>query len=248
MHANSTKRKLAAGAPVSVVETRHASPSLVEFVAQLGFDAVFLDIEHGGGSWEDLENMIRAAELGGATPIVRVQDNTASIIARSLDRGAGGIQVPHVNTLEEAAAAVQHAKYAPLGHRGWYTGRPTYRQSITDYPSHANDETLVVVTLEEVEALRNLDEILTAEHVDAFCVAPGDLAQSMGLPGQGQHPEVRKAIDDAIVRIVRANRVAGIPVTHSNVKQYLDLGARYLLVGLPNLLTPGVTEFLDALS
>src|SRR5258708_6766739 len=146
MHANNTKRKLAAGAPVSVVESRHASASLVEFVAQLGFDAVFLDLEHGGGSWEDLENMIRAAELGGATPIVRVQDNDASIISRCLDRGAGGIQVPHVNTLEEAAAAVKHAKYAPLGHRGWYTGRPTYGQPLAGYPAPANDETLVVVT------------------------------------------------------------------------------------------------------
>lgn len=244
MQANKVKRKLAAGRSVVVVETRHASPSFVEFVAQLGFDAVFLDLEHGGGSWEGLENMIRAAEIGGATPIVRVQDNGASSVGRSLDRGAGGIQVPHVNTSEDAASAVKHVKFAPLGHRGWYTGRPSYGEALEHYPLRANEETLVVVTLEEVEALENLEQILAVEHIDVFCLAPGDLALSMGLPGQGQHPEVRKAIDDAISRIVRSSRVAGVPVTASTLDHYRMLGARYFLVSLPTLLTSVATDFI----
>jgi 2-keto-3-deoxy-L-rhamnonate aldolase RhmA len=244
MKDNAAKRKLQSGRPVTVVAPGHVSASLVEFVSKLGFDAVFLDQEHGGGSWEDLEHMVRAAEVGGATPIIRVQANDAAIITRSLDRGAGGIQVPHVNTRDQAIAAVEHAKYAPLGHRGWFTGRATYGQALATYPGRANDETMVVITLEETEALQNLDEILTVDGVDVFFVAPGDLAQSMGYPGRLDQPEVQTAIDDAIRRIRDANRTPGVLVTAATVERYLDMGALYLFAGLGGLIAPSLNDFL----
>jgi 4-hydroxy-2-oxoheptanedioate aldolase len=244
MRRNSAKHKLARGQPISVIAPGHTSPSLVEYLATLGFDAVFLDGEHGAASWEDTENMIRAAELGGATPICRVDANAAAVITRTLDRGAGGIQVPHINTRGEAEQAVRFAKYAPLGERGWAGGRAAYGVEAVAYAAHANAETMLVVMLEEMEALDNLDEILRVDHIDAFFVAPGDLAQSMGFPGEMDHPRVVAAIDAAVARIKAAGRAAGVLTTPQTLGKYLELGAMFLYTGLPNLVAPGVREYL----
>src|SRR5712692_4389160 len=178
------KDKLAAGQAATVIAPFASSAGLVEMLGHMGFDGVFLDTEHGPAGWEEIEHMARASDLTGYSSVMRVQDNDAATITRALDRGVSGIQVPHVNTRAEAEATVQHAKYAPLGHRGWSGWRGALGVDPHEYARVANEQTLVVVILEEVEALDNLDEILEVEHVDVFFVAPGDLAQSMGLPGQ----------------------------------------------------------------
>src|SRR5438093_10127206 len=165
MRHNKAKEKLAAGRAVSVIAPGYTSSGQVELVAQMGFDVIFIDCEHGPAGWDEVENMVRAAELADATPIVRVQANDPSTITRALDRGAGGVQVPHINTRAQAEAAVRHAKYAPLGHRGFAGGRAALGEKMAEYTRRANDETMVVVMLEEVEALSNLDDILKVEHV-----------------------------------------------------------------------------------
>src|SRR6185369_2876778 len=157
-------------------------------------------------SWDDVEHMVRAAEVAGYSSVVRVDRNDGPTITRALDRGAGGVQVPHVNTAAEALAAVQYAKFAPLGHRGWSGGRSALGVSSSDFARHANEQTLVAVMLEEVAALDNLDEILRVDHVDVFFVAPGDLAQSMGYTGNLEDSHVIGAIEDALRRITAAGR------------------------------------------
>lgn len=243
MRHNRAKEKLAAGTPASVIAPTYTSAGLVELLAQLGFDVIFVDCEHGPAGWDDVENMVRAAELWGSTAIVRVQANDPSTITRALDRGAGGVQVPHVNTRAQAEAAVRAAKFAPIGHRGFAGGRSAFgvQGSFTD---HANAETLLVLMLEEVEALRNLDEILAVEHVDAFFIAPGDLSQSMGYPGQVGHPAVQAAIDDAVRRTRAAGKAPGVLTTLDTVDHYLELGALFIYTALGNLLQPGAREFL----
>jgi 2-keto-3-deoxy-L-rhamnonate aldolase RhmA len=243
---NTAKRKLAAGRAVSVINATYTSGGLVELVARLGFDVVFIDCEHGPAGWEEVEDMVRAAELAGATPIVRVQANDPSTITRALDRGAGGVQVPHVNTRADAEAAVRHAKFAPIGHRGFAGGRAALGEKMAEYTARANAETMVVVMLEEVEALGNLDQILKVEHVDVFFVAPGDLAQSMGYPGEMSHPKVQAALDDAVARIRGAGRAPGVLATPATVRHYLEGGARFVYVSLASLLDPGAKDFLAA--
>jgi 4-hydroxy-2-oxoheptanedioate aldolase len=155
--------------------------------------------------------------------------------------------VPHVNTRAEAEAVVRHAKFAPLGHRGYAGGRAAFGERTAEYTRRANDETMVVVMLEEVEALRNLDAILTVPQVDVFFVAPGDLAQSMGVPGQMDLPQVQTAIDDAVRRIRGAGKAPGVLATPATVSRYLDLGALFLYVSLAALLDHGVRGFLGAI-
>jgi 4-hydroxy-2-oxoheptanedioate aldolase len=174
-----------------------------------------------------------------------VQSHDPSTIGRALDRGAGGVQVPHVNTRAEAQAVVRAAKFAPLGHRGYAGGRSALGVK-GSFTAHANEETMVVVMLEEREALGNLHDIVTVEHVDAFFVAPGDLAQSMGHPGEPRHPDVQAAVEEAVRRIAAAGRAAGVLCVDAAAgKRYLELGARFLYVALPSLLQPGTRDFVS---
>src|SRR5919199_4620314 len=138
MRTNLLKQKLAAGRPATIIAPFASSAGLVELLGYQGFDGVFLDCEHGPAGWEDLEHMVRAAELAGYSSIVRVERNDAATITRALDRGASGVQVPHVNTAAEAEAAVEHVKFAPIGHRGWSGGRSAFGVDIAEYARHAN--------------------------------------------------------------------------------------------------------------
>ena len=151
-------------------------------------------------TWEQLGDMTRACDLWGVTPITRVNANEPWLITRTLDRGSMGIVTPHINNREEAQKAANSAKYAPLGYRGMFGGRQSY--GVGDYFQRANDQSMVIVLLEEVEALQNLDEILGVDDIDVFFVAPSDLAQTMGHLGNPGHPEVQAAIDEAIAKIV----------------------------------------------
>jgi 4-hydroxy-2-oxoheptanedioate aldolase len=244
MRSNPLKHKLAAGQTATIVAPTAPSAGLVEVLGHMGFDGVFLDCEHGSSSWEQVEDMVRAAELAGHSSVVRVERNDAATITRALDRGAGGVQVPHINTRAEAEAAVQHVKFAPLGHRGWSGGRSAFGVDMADYARLANAETLLAVMLEEVEALENLDDILRVDNVDVFFVAPGDLAQSMGHPGEMEHPELVGAIEDALRRIRAAGRVSGALTTPRTLDRHLELGVQYVYVALTSLLAPAATDFL----
>jgi 4-hydroxy-2-oxoheptanedioate aldolase len=153
-----------------------------------------------------------------------------------------GIVVPHVNNRAAAEQAMQSAKYAPLGYRGMFGGRQSY--GVTDYVHQANDQTMVIVLLEEVEALENLNEILEVDNIDVFFVAPSDLAQTMGHIGDVGHPEVQSAIDDALARIVSAGRTAGTLVNENNLTSYVEKGARFLMTSWNGWVAKGAAEFL----
>jgi 4-hydroxy-2-oxoheptanedioate aldolase len=237
------KQKLADGQPATVIAPFATSAGLVELLGHMGFDGVFLDGEHGPPGWEAIEDMVRAAELTGMTSIVRLDHNDGGTITRALDRGVGGIQMPHINTAAEAEALVKHAKYAPLGHRGWSGWRSALGEDMATYAQRANEHTLLAVMLEEVAALDNLAEILRVEHIDVFFVAPGDLAQSMGIPGRADDARVVSAVDDAIRQIRSAGRTAGTLTTPATLEHYLGLGVTFLYVGLQSLLGPAATAF-----
>lgn len=238
---NRVKEKLAAG-QVTVTISGVLSSEMVDFLGPLGFDGVWLECEHGGVTWEQLGDLTRAADLWGVTPITRVNANEPWLITRTLDRGSMGIVVPHVNSRAAAEQAAQSAKYAPLGYRGMFGGRQSY--GVPDYFAAANDQTLVIVLLEEVSALQNLDEILRVDDIDVFFVAPSDLAQTMGHLGNPGHPEVQAAIDAAIARIVAAGRTAGTLVNDANAANYVNQGVKFLMTSFNPWLSRAAADFL----
>ncbi len=239
---NRAKEKLAAGQAVTTISGLSSS-EIIDFMGPLGFDAAWIEGEHGSVTWEQLGDMTRACDLWGMASITRVTANEPWLITRTLDRGSMGIVVPHVNTKEDAEKAAKSAKYAPLGYRGMFGGRQSY--GVGDYFHQANNQTMVIVLMEEDVALKNLDEILEVDDIDVFFVAPSDLAQTMGHIGNPGHPEVQKAIDDAISKIIAAGRVAGTLVNDENVARYLEQGVRFTMTSWNAWVARGGAAFLE---
>ena len=242
---NVAKEKLGKNQVVTTISGLQ-NADVIDFLGPMGFDAAWIECEHGPVDWDGLGDMTRACDLWGMTSITRVSANEPWLITRTLDRGAMGIVVPHVNKREAAEQAMQSAKYAPLGYRGMFGGRQSF--GVPDYFHKANDQTMVVVLLEETEALKNLDEILKVDGIDVFFVAPSDLAQTMGHIGDTAHPEVQAAIDDAISRIVSAGRTAGTLVNDENIASYIAKGARFLMTSWNAWVARGAAQFLKKAS
>jgi 4-hydroxy-2-oxoheptanedioate aldolase len=191
MRINTTKRLLKAGKPAIGTWLNFPCVNSAEVMAHAGWDWVTVDAEHGPMTIEMMNNMF-----------------TAIWIKQILDAGAMGIVVPMVCSAEEAANAVKYAKYAPEGIRSAGGGRWRFWAG-EDYPMHANDEILVVVMIEHIEAVKRVEEILSVPGVDACFIGPNDLAWSMGL-GKGlgaKDPSHAEAID----KILAGARKVGVP-------------------------------------
>ena len=245
MRENRIKHKLRQGQTVTVV-SGHDHTNTIDFLGQFGFDGVWLEGEHGPLSWEQIGDMSRACDLWGMTSVTRVHANEPGLITRALDCGTMGIVVPHVNTRQAAEQAMQSTKYAPLGSRGRFGGRQAF--GVPDYVQRANEQTMVVVLIEEIEAVQNLAEILTVDHIDVFFVAPADLSQSMGHSGNPPHPEVQAVIDQALAQIIAAGRTAGMLVNDGNVERYLAAGVRFLMTSWTQWVAQGARTFLHTVA
>jgi len=239
---NRVKQKLAAGQVATILSGTN-EPDLIDQLGPLGVDGIWLEGEHGGVDYADLGNLTRACDLWGVTSVVRVMDNDYATIYRTLDRGAQGIVVPHVNTRAEAEAVVAAGKFAPLGKRGMYTSRQGF--GVGDYLKVANDQSLLIVLIEDIAAVRQLDEIIKVDHIDIFFVAPSDLATSMGHIGDMAHPDVQQTIDGAIRKIVQAGRTAGTLVNAANVERYTRMGVRAVMTSFFPWIQAGAKDLMD---
>ena len=211
-----------------------ASPTVAEVMALAGFDFLVVDTEHGPTSIETAENVLRAAEVGGAASVVRVPDASPAAIARALDIGAMGVQVPGVETPEQAREVVRAAKYYPAGKRGIGLTRSARFAAVqpSTYFTRANEQTMVIVHCETQLALANLPGILQVDGVDVVYVGPFDLSQSLGAPGQVNLPQVQAAINDALDRIIASGVAAGThALSPAHARLLIQKGVRYITLG-----------------
>ncbi len=239
---NRVKEKLAAGQVATILAGTN-DPDLIDQLGTLDVDGIWLEGEHGGVDYGDLGNLTRACDLWGKTSVVRVMDNDYATIYRTLDRGAQGIVVPHVDTRAQAEAVVEAGKFAPLGKRGMFTSRQGF--GVGDYFKTANDQSLLIGLIEDIAAVRSLDEIVKVDHLDVFFVAPNDLATSMGHIGNMRHPDVQKTVDGAIKKIVEAGRVAGTLVNSANVERYTRMGVRCVMTSFFPWIQAGAKELIE---
>ncbi|MEC9367705.1 MAG: aldolase/citrate lyase family protein [Pseudomonadota bacterium] len=250
MRKNAMKEKFAAGEPAFGLSVMFPSPQLVEMAAGLGFDWVLIDCEHGSIGIESVELMVMAAESARITPIVRPPTNSPLDILNVMDRGAMGVQVPHVNTRDDAVRALEAVKFHPVGKRSMAAGTRAQGYdlsgSMAGFVEMSNRETLVCVQLEDAEAIDNADEILTVEGVDVFFIGPSDLSQSMGHPGNPKAPAVADAIDRTLAKIVKAGRTPGMPAATEAVSGVLAKGVRYIYTHVPKLLGPAASTYFKA--
>jgi 2-keto-3-deoxy-L-rhamnonate aldolase RhmA len=250
MKKNSMKEKLRAGEPVYGVSVMIPSPQIVEMIAAAGFDWVLLDCEHGTLTLESVELMAMAAEASGITAIARPTTKSPEHILQVLDRGVMGVQVPHVNTAQEAREVLAAVKYHPQGKRSLAAGtRSAVYDSIgslSDYVKAANEQTLIAIQLEDEPAIQNIDELLKVDDIDVFFIGPSDLSQAMGHPGNPKAPVVAQAIESSFRKMVAAKRTPGTPATAENVRDVLDKGVRYIYTHLPRLLSGSAKAYLKA--
>ncbi|MBS57492.1 MAG: hypothetical protein CL735_01865 [Chloroflexi bacterium] len=239
---NIIKRKLSAG-EIATVVSGFNSPDIIDFLGQFGFDGVWIEAEHGPIDFSDIPNLTRASDLWGMSSIVRVRENNYSLIYRTLDLGAQGIVVPHVDTAKDARDLVRATKFSPIGARGMFSGRQSW--GVENYLENANSQVLSVALIEDIVAINNLDEILSVDDIDVFFVAPSDLAQSMGHFGNNNHEEVRATIANAIAKINDRGRCAGALVADSNLEEYIDWGARLIMVSWNSWLSEGAKKFVE---
>ena len=224
---NRAKRRLAAGGVATVVAGHSMTSDNVDFLGPLGFDAVWLEAEHGPADWERLGDLSRACDLWGLSALMRLRTLDPSLVGRALTLGVHGIVIPQVKSADEARALVEAAKFAPVGRRGVSRGRRSYANA--DFLAKDNDETLLVVQLEDPEALAHCEEIAAVEHLDVAFIAPNDLAQAMGLQGQPEHPEVVAAIEDGLARIAKVGgAVPGTFCRGDAAPRLIELGVRFL--------------------
>ncbi len=251
MRPNLTKQKLREGGCVFGVFIPMATPRLVEWAGLAGFDYVLIDAEHGAVEPAICEDLVRAAECMNLTPIVRVPENNEKLILRYLDIGVQGIMVPQVNTVGDAERAVQAVKYAPRGRRGLAGSRAAsygYRTSLGDYTRRANDETMVLVQIENIDAMPHLDGILQVDGIDVFELGQADLSQSMGYPGETSRPEVLAAIDAIVNRVLGAGKVIGDTTNDPKAAaDYLKRGYRMLDCSLTGLVIRALASMADAM-
>ena len=248
MRTNPIKQRLRAGQASIGVFQNVVSPSISELFGLVGFEFICIDAEHGPMAVESCEAMIRAADAAGVPAIVRIAENTPQNILRYLDAGALGVQIPMVNTAEQAQAVVSAVKYPPVGRRGLAAVRANgwgLAGNLGDYTRQANAETLVVVQVETTQAIENLDAILAVEGVDVVFLGPTDLSTSLGYPGEPNRAEVQEVIGSLVKRIHAAGRASGtIAYDSAAIDRVKQRGVQYILGGLVPLLVSASRSYL----
>jgi len=232
---NPFKAAIARGEPQIGLWLSMANPYGAEICATAGFDWLLIDGEHAPNDVRASLAQLQAVAPYRGQPVLRSVNSDPALIKQLLDIGAQNLLVPMVDTPEQARAIVAATRYPPQGVRG--VGAAVARVSRwgarADYVHRANDEVCLLVQAETVTALANLEAICAVDGVDGVFIGPADLAASMGHLGQPQHPEVQAAIDDAIHRIHASGKAAGtLTGDVAAAHRYLDLGARFVAVGI----------------
>ncbi|WP_181034083.1 HpcH/HpaI aldolase/citrate lyase family protein [Arthrobacter sp. GMC3] len=239
----------AANRPLAGMWVCSASPLVAEICAGAGLDWLLIDAEHSPNGLESILAQLQAMRGYPVTAVVRPPVNDAVLIKQYLDLGVQSLLIPMVHTAEDAAAAVSAAHYPPLGVRGVGSAlaRSARWNRIPDYLQRASETITVMVQIESSQAVENLAGILAVDGVDAVFVGPSDLAASMGLLGQQDHPEVVAAVEQCI----KAAKLAGKPVgvnafAEATAARYLNAGADFILVGADVTLLARGSEALAA--
>jgi len=213
-----------------------ASPEVAELLSSLGYDWLFVDMEHGPLGTMEAQRVLQATSAQ-CSAVVRVPANGEVWIKRALDLGCDGIIVPAVNSAEDARQAVRWARYPPLGARGVGIGRAHgYGMRFAEYVARANEDVAVIVQAEHRDAVADIEAIVRVPGVDAVLIGPYDLSGSLGKPGQVDDPEVWAHIE----RVRTACQGAGMPLgvfgaSADAVRPFIAQGYTLIAVGLDTL-------------
>ncbi len=211
-------------------------PSIAEIMAAAGFDWLVLDMEHSVLELSEVQSIIQVLDGKQCPAIVRLTSNHPDQIKRVMDAGATGVMVPMIKSAADAKAAVDGVYYPPRGQRGVGLARAQgYGNSFQAYRQWLDENAVIVVMIEHVDAVKAIDSILVVPGIDAYIIGPYDLSGSMGRPGDLNHPDVQAAIAQVLEAGRRANKPGGIHVIEPDpeaLQQRIQAGFNFLGYGL----------------
>ncbi|KNC17882.1 alpha-dehydro-beta-deoxy-D-glucarate aldolase [Arthrobacter sp. RIT-PI-e] len=225
------------------------SPLIAEICAGAGLDWLLVDAEHSPNGLESILAQLQAVHGYPVRTLVRPPANDTVLIKQYLDLGVQNLLIPMVNTVDDARAAVAATRYPPEGVRGVGSAlaRAARWNRVPGYLGSAASTISVTVQIESTAAVDAVEAILAVDGVDAIFVGPSDLAASMGLLGQQEHPEVRAAVERCLAAAQRTGKPAGVNAFDpGTARSYLDAGARFILVGADVALLARGSEALAA--
>jgi 4-hydroxy-2-oxoheptanedioate aldolase len=223
------------------------SPALIEMCAFAGFDFVIIDNEHGSADLQTTENMLRAARATGIVPVVRCRQ---ADIARVLDMGASGVQVPMVSTVEQAQELASMVRYPLPGGKGGQRGSAFSTRAAgygafggPGHTSRSNDGIGLIAMIETPEGVANAHAIASVPGVDAIFVGPNDLAHSMGYENRWQEPAVAQAIEHTLREVARAGKCPGtLAFSQADEDRLAAFGTRYFCSVLSSVVTQALKQ------
>ena len=242
---------LRSGRPLRGLFNGLPSPAIVEMMAFAGFDFVLIDNEHGGAGFETTEHLLRAARASGLPAVVRCLEQD---IARTLDIGAGALQIPMVDSAEHAADLVQRVRYPMPGGAGGRRGS-AFSTRAAGYgafggPSHtdrSNKGIALIVMIETPQAVEQAGAIAAVDGVDGVFVGPNDLAHSMGRENRWEEPDVQAAIESTLKAVAAAGKCPGIlALTPEHEQRYGAWGARYFASTTTGIITKAFRDAAQA--
>lgn len=216
------------------------SCEIAEVLCNAGFSWIVVDMEHSSITAHQSKGLIATIELSGCTPLVRVSENNPDLIKHAMDSGAKGVIVPMVKTKGDAEKAVRAVKYPPVGERGVGLARAQkYGFGFEQYEKWNREESIVIVQIEHIDAIKNLEEILSVPDIDASFIGPYDLSGSLGFPGDFESSAFQKAIDKYEYVSKVNKKVMGYHVVQPDVNKVNDVierGYSFIAIGLDTIL------------
>jgi len=235
MRTSRIKAKLISGEAVLLTTCHFTDPSVFELTSLMGFDGIWMDLEHHAYSVETAAQLMRAARVGTSDILARPAKGEFMRMQRLLEAGAQGIMYPRCDNAEEAAEVVGWMKFAPQGRRGCDGANgdmPYLMMPIDQYVAEANQQTFLVVQIESPESLEQVDEIAAVEGVDVLFLGPGDFSILSGYPGQLNHPVVQDAKRRIATAAAKHGKQWGCPVgSVEQAQAMLEMGARFICHG-----------------
>lgn len=229
---NKVKAQLKEGESFVGTFVKTTDPAVVEVLALAGFDFIIIDNEHTSMNKESMVNLVRAADISGILPTVRVRENNPAEILQALDAGALGVQIPQVDTKADALAVVDRVKYAPVGKRGYAASQRSAGYGFMnpkEYAERSNKETLITCYCETAEGIKNLDDIVSVPEIDVIFIGPFDLSQALGVLGEVNHPAVQEAIATITRKVRAAHKAVGIIASDAaQTQRWIDSGIQYI--------------------
>ncbi len=231
-----TLNKLRAGEFVRVAGmSRLSDPWLAEVIGRTGYDVIWFDMEHRAFPYSVIDPISLACRATNIDLMVRVLKTGYTAPMRALEFGANGLMIPHIRSAEEARQWVEWTRFPPLGKRGFDGAGSDADYGFAnplEYMKHANEETFLMLQIEDKEAVDSIEEIAAVEGVDLLFVGPGDLTLSYGVPMQTGHPLIQKAIDRVAEATAKHGKWWGIPTgSPESAQSMLDRGARFITCG-----------------